>query len=140
MKPLKSVLILVSFVLFLLVINAKSSFASTGNVDAHQFSSDDLSKFFLTFSVDHFVTPSTTVIVNLPIIEQNVSMETPSPQNNDSESELTAPLETLTPTPTSIPQQTGSTNLPIVIGAAAIITVVVLAWLFASYLPNKNKE
>ena len=140
MKPFKSALILVSFVLFLLVINASSSFASTGSVNAQQFSSGYLSNYFLTISADNFVTPSTTVIVNLPIIEQNVSIETPSPLNIDSESELIAPLESLTPTPTSIPQQTGSTNLPIVIGAAAIITVVVLAWLFASYLPNKNKE
>ena len=140
MKPFKSALILVSIVLFLSGLNATSSSASTGKVEAEQDSFGSTSKFYLTISADQFNTPSTTVIVNLPIIEQNVSMETPSPQNNDSESELTAPLETLTPTPTPIPQQTGSTNLPIVIGAAAIIAVVVLAWIFVSYLPKKNKE
>jgi len=139
-KSFKFAVILVSLVLFLSVFNATSSIASTGNFDAEQLSSGYQSEFFLTISVDNFVTPSTAVTVNLPIIEQNVSMETPSPQKNDSESEITAPLETQTPTPTPIPQQTGSTNLPIVIGAAAIITVVVLAWLIVSYLPNKNKE
>jgi hypothetical protein len=139
-KPFKSALILVSIVLFLSGLNAISSSASTGKVEAEQDSFGSTSKFYLTISADQFNTPSTTVIVNLPIIEQNVSMETPSPQNNDSESELTAPIETLTPTPTLIPQQTGSTNLPIVIGAAAIIAVVVLAWIFVSYLPKKNKE
>jgi hypothetical protein len=139
-KSFKFALILVSIVLFLSGLNATSSNASTGMVESEHDSSGLRSKFYLTISADQFITPSTTVIVNLPIIEQNVSMETPSPQNNVSESELTAPLETLTPTPTPIPQQSGSTNLPIVIGAAAIISVVVLAWLFVSYLPNKNKE
>ena len=140
MKTYKSALILGSFMLFLSVFNATSSNASTSKVEAEQNSSYSSPKIYLTISADDFVTPSTTVIVNLPIIEQNVSMETPSPQNNESESELAAPFETLTPTPTPIPQQTGSTNLPIVIGAATIITVVVLAWLFVSYLPNKKKE
>ena len=140
MNPLKSAIILVSIVMFLSVINVTSSFASSGNIDAEHISYGYQSELVLTFSADYFATPSTTVIVNLPIIEQNVSMETPSPQNNVSQSELTTPLETLTPTPTPIPQQSGSTNLPIVIGAAAIISVVVLAWLFVSYLPNKNKE
>jgi len=139
-KSFKFGLILVLIVLSLSGLNATSSNASTGKVESEHDPSGLRSKLYLTISADQFITPSTTVIVNLPIIEQNVSMETPSPQNNGSESELTAPLETLTPTPTPIPQQSGSTNLPIVIGAAAIISVVVLAWLFVSYLPNKNKE
>lgn len=140
MKPFRSAMILVSIVLSLTVLNTTSSNASILLVEAKQDSSGSTSKFYLTISTDQFITPSTTVIVNLPIIEQNVSPETPSPESNDPESNLIVALETLTPTPTPIPQQTGSTNLSIVIGAAAIIAVVVLAWLFVSYLPNKNKE
>jgi len=139
-KPFRSAMILVSIVLSLTVLNTTSSNASILLVEAKQDSSGSTSKFYLTISADQFITPSTTVIVNLPIIEQNVSPETPSPESNDPESNIIAALETLTPTPTPIPQQTGSTNLSIVIGAAAIIAVVVLAWLFVSYLPNKNKE
>lgn len=140
MNILKSALILVSIVLPLSALNATSSGASPVEIEAEQDSYGSLSNIYLTFSTNHLITPSTTVIVNLPIIEQNVSLETPAPESIDPESDAIAALETLTPTPTPIPQQTGSTNLPIVIGAAAIITVVVLAWFFVSYLPNKKEE
>ena len=140
MNILKSALILVSIVLPLSALNATSSGASPVEIEAEQDYYESLSNIYLTFSTNHLITPSTTVIVNLPIIEQNVSLETPSPESIDPESGAIAALETLTPTPTPIPQQTGSTNLPIVIGAAAIITVVVLAWFFVSYLPNKKEE
>ena len=140
MNILKSALILVSIVLPLSALNATSSGASPVEIEAEQDSYGSISNIYLTFSTNHLITPSTTVIVNLPIIEQNVSLETPSPESIDPESDAIAALETLTPTPTPIPQQTGSTNLPIVIGAAAIITVVVLAWFFVSYLPNKKEE
>jgi len=57
---------------------------------------------------------------------------TPVPDTSDQ-------IDTPTPTPTPIPVQTGTTNLPIVIGAGVIIGVILLAWLFVSYLPNKNQ-
>ena len=82
-------------------------------------------------------TPSITVIVNLPIIEQNVSQETPAPQEDVQEVVAATALDT--PTPTPIPQQTGATNLPIVIGALAIMIVVILAWFFVSYLPGRKE-
>lgn len=84
-------------------------------------------------------TPSTTVIVNLPIIEHNVSQETPAPQEDVQEVVAATALDTLTPTSTPIPQQTGATNLPIVIGALAIMIVVILAWFFVSYLPGRKE-
>ena len=140
MNILKSAFILVSIVLPLSALNATSSGASPVEVDSEQDSYGSISNIYLTFSTNHLITPSITVIVNLPIIEQNVSLETPAPESDDPESDAISALETLTPTPTPIPQQTGSTNLPIVIGAAAIITVVVLAWLIVSYLPKKKEE
>lgn len=45
-----------------------------------------------------------------------------------------------TPTPTPIPIQRGSTNLPIVFGALAIVIVIILAWFFIGFLPNKYKD
>jgi hypothetical protein len=116
------------------------SIASTNEIeiDINPFGSASISN--LAFSDNRLVTPSTTSIVNLPIIEQNVAQETPSPESENPEPEIIVVLETFTPTPTPIPQQTGSTNLPIVIGAAAIILVVVLAWFFVSYLPEKKEK
>ena len=92
-----------------------------------------------SLTIGSLATPSTTVIVNLPIIEQNVSQETPTPQDKVQEVIAAAALDTPTPTPTPIPQQTGATNLPIVIGALAIMIVVVLAWFFVSYLPGRKE-
>ena len=45
-----------------------------------------------------------------------------------------------TPTPTPIPIQRGSTNLPIVFGALAIVIVIILAWFFVGFLPKRDKE
>jgi hypothetical protein len=81
-----------------------------------------------------------TIIINLPIIEQNAPTTTPVPLNVDSPAESETELNTGTPTPTPIPAQTGSVNIPIVFGALAIILVIILAWFFVGYLPAKNKE
>jgi hypothetical protein len=88
--------------------------------------------------VQQTTSPTGTLIFNLPIVEQNAPTETPIPEI------YPAPgvgLETPsgTPTPTPIPIQTGANNLPIVIGAFAIIFVIVLAWFFIGYLPARNK-
>lgn len=86
------------------------------------------------------VSPTTTIIVNLPIIEQNALTATPVPVNDGSEAGSEIVPDPSTPTPTPIPVQTGSVNLPIVIGALAIIVVIILAWLFVGFLPDKNKD
>jgi hypothetical protein len=86
------------------------------------------------------VTATTTIIVNLPIIEQNAPAATPVPLIVDSPAESETELNTGTPAPTPIPAQTGSVNIPIVFGALAIILVIILAWFFVGYLPAKNKE
>lgn len=82
--------------------------------------------------------PTETLIFNLPIVEQNAPTDTPIP---DLYPEPGSVLETPpgTPTPTPIPVQTGANNLPIVIGAFAIISVILLAWFFIGYLPARNK-
>jgi hypothetical protein len=86
------------------------------------------------------VTATTTISVNLPIIEQNAPVATLVPLIADSSDESETELNTGTPTPTPIPAQTGSVNIPIVFGALAIILVIILAWFFVGYLPAKNKE
>lgn len=81
-----------------------------------------------------------TIIVNLPIIEQNAPTKTPAPLDINSQADSETELNTGTPTPEPIPVQTGSVNLLIVIGALAIMLVVIMAWFFVGYLPAKNKE
>jgi len=93
---------------------------------------DNYSTISRSFVADHLATATTTIVINLPIIEQNEPEITPVPDTSDQ-------IDTPTPTPTPIPVQTGTTNLPIVIGAGVIIGVILLAWLFVSYLPNKNQ-
>ena len=83
--------------------------------------------------------PTGTVVLNLPIIENNAPDSTPLPPDSLPAPEST-PENTLgTPTPTAIPVQTGSANVPIVLGALAIITVILLAWFFVGYLPSRNR-
>lgn len=84
-------------------------------------------------------TPSITSVVNLPIVEQNAPPATPTPIDGYPMPVLVTPINTFTPTVTPIPIQTGSTNVPIVIGALTIITVVVLAWFFVWYIPRRTK-
>ena len=80
-----------------------------------------------------------TIILNLPIIEQNAPTKTPVPLNDESQADSKTEINTGTPTPQPIPVQTGSVNLPIVIGALAIMLVIILAWFFVGYLPANNK-
>jgi len=83
--------------------------------------------------------PTGTLIFNLPIVEQNVPTSIPVPLDNYPAPDSGIELPPGTPTPTPIPVQTGSANVPIVIGALAIITVILLAWFFVGYLPSRNK-
>ncbi len=82
--------------------------------------------------------PTETTYVNLPIIEQN-AQTTPEPTDG-SLAEVETDTDPGTPTPTPIPVQRGSVNLPIVIGALAIILVIILAWFFVGYLPGRKRE
>jgi hypothetical protein len=49
----------------------------------------------------------------------------------------TGPTPTITPTP--LPPQTGLTNLPIVVGAAAIVGIIFLAWLLVGLRPVRPR-
>ena len=81
-----------------------------------------------------------TEIVRLPLVEKSLSehslhavlavqalQESPVPD---------APTPTITPTP--LPPQTGLTNLPIVLGAAAIVIVIFIAWLLIGLRPRNR--
>jgi hypothetical protein len=94
------------------------------------------SQHFRTFQQ---VSPTETIYINLPIIEQN-AQSTPEPVADDSVAATEVEIDIGTPTPTPIPVQSGSVNLPIVIGAMAIIVVIVLAWFFIGFLPNRSRE
>lgn len=85
------------------------------------------------------ISPTVTLIFNLPIIEQNVPTSTPVPDENYPAPESGVETVAGTPTPTLIPAQSGSDNVPIVIGAFAIIIVILFAWVFIGYLPSRNK-
>lgn len=84
--------------------------------------------------------PTSTVIINLPIIENNAPISTPSSPDNYPAPESSPESPPGTPTPTPIPVQTGSANVPIVLGALAIISVILLAWFFVGYLPSRNMD
>lgn len=86
------------------------------------------------------VTATGTMVINLPIIEQNAPTSTPTPIGGYPGPDQATPSETYTPTPTPIPVQTGSTNLPIVIGVIGIIVVILVAWLFFGYLPQRSRK
>jgi hypothetical protein len=85
------------------------------------------------------VSPTETIYINLPIIEQN-AQTTPEPVTDDSAAVTEIESDSGTPTPTPIPVQSGSVNLPIVIGALAIIIVIILAWFIISFLPNRSRK
>ena len=72
-----------------------------------------------------------TQVINLPLVEQNPSAATPIPASLEEIllREEHSVTETPTATATIFPQQTGATNLPIVLGAIVIMAIIVLAWL-----------
>ena len=70
-----------------------------------------------------------TQIINLPLIEQNAPSATPSGVQEVLISIKSSVTETPTATATIFPQQSGTTNLPITLGALIILGVIVLAWL-----------
>ena len=86
------------------------------------------------------VTTTGTMVINLPIVEQNAPTLTSTPVGGYPGPVQATPSQTFTPTSTPIPVQTGSTNLPIVFGALGIIAVILIAWLFFGYLPQRSRE
>lgn len=90
-------------------------------------------------AVKQEVTATGTLVINLPIVEQNAPTSTPTPLGGYPGPNQATPSETFTPTTTPIPVQTGATNLPIVLGAIGIIVVIIIAWLFFGYLPQRSK-
>ena len=137
MNILRFVLFLASMMVPLFTLKIPFSTTSLNEFGSELVFSEHLNQGEQSSVNGSLATPSTTVFVNLPIIEHNVSQETPNPQDDVQEVVAATALET--PTPTPIPQQTGATNLPIVIGALAIMIVVILAWFFVSYLPGRKE-
>jgi len=84
--------------------------------------------------------PTQTIVFNLPIIEQNSPTSTPIPMEIYPAPEIEVDVSPGTPTPTLIPVQTGSVNLPIVFGALGIMFVIILAWFFVGYLPGRKNR
>jgi len=116
----------------LTLLNYSAIYASNSIEMNDENSPDSIDYFSRSFVADHSATATTTIVINLPIIEQNEPEITPVPDTIDQ-------IDTSTPTPTPIPVQTGTTNLPIVIGAAVIIVVILMAWFFIRYIPNKKQ-
>jgi len=70
-----------------------------------------------------------TQAIHLPIVQQNQENELiDHPPNNDLPAEITT---TPTVTPTPIPPQSPSENLPTVFGATAIVLIIIFTWLLS---------
>ena len=132
----------VSITIFLVTIVSflgySSIFATAENRTLNYFKNNEKDPASGHYRLTKQDSPTETIIVNLPIIEHN-AQATPEPVGGDF-AEIDAETDPGTPTPTPIPVQRGSTNLPIVIGALAIILVIILAWFFVGYLPSRNRE
>ncbi|MBE9473266.1 MAG: hypothetical protein IMY85_00125 [Chloroflexi bacterium] len=140
MKLTKPSLIITSILVFIIIVAYSTTPAVGRELKAGVSIPDGSIEQRQSIRINQQVTATITIIINLPIIEQNVPTETPIPLNGDSQAGSETELYTGTPTPTPIPVQTGSVNLPIVIGALAIMLVIILAWFFVGYLPATNKE
>ena len=138
MKLTKPYLIIPSILAFIVVVAYSTTPAVGRALNAGVIILDEPIDQRQTIRINQLVTA--TIIVNLPIIEQNAPTKTPVPLNDDSQADSETELNTGTPTYQPISVQTGSVNLPIVIGALAIMLVIILAWFFVGYLPAKNKE
>ena len=138
MKLTKPSLIIPSILAFIVVVAYSTTPAVGRELNAGVIILDEPIDQRQTIRINQQVTA--TIIINLPIIEQNAPTKTPVPLNDDSQANSETELNTGTPTYQPISVQTGSVNLPIVIGALAIMLVIILAWFFVGYLPAKNKE
>jgi hypothetical protein len=141
--PIVKPLLQFSIILSLVFVISLLGYSTIISVDQDLTSPRRLDKennlYLQIFRPNEQVSPTVTIYINLPIIEQD-AQTTPEPIATDPEPVTEIEAETGTPTPTPIPVQTGSVNLPIVIGALAIIVVIILAWFFIGFLPNRNRE
>ena len=88
------------------------------------------------------ITPATTEIITLPLVEQNSGDGIPSPVVESLTLQETPVPEVPepTPTPTILPPQTGTANLPIVVGAAVIFSIIIMAWLLVGWRPKRPQD
>jgi hypothetical protein len=128
-------LILVSVISFL---SSSTTFAVDLGSISNMVRREEINSEFQIIRLLQQVSPTVTIHINLPLIEQ-IAQTTPEPAAADSAAVPEVEIETGTQTPTPIPVQSGSVNLPIVIGALAIIAVIILAWFFIGFLPNRNR-
>ena len=103
------------------------------------FNSDTINSENEYVALEQQATSTGTLVINLPIVEQNAPTSTSTPIGGYPGPIQATPSETFTPTPTPLPVQTGSTNVPIVLGVIGIIFVILIAWLFFGYLPQRSK-
>jgi hypothetical protein len=89
-------------------------------------------------------TPVETEIVTLPLVGQNSGYPLLTPVVDSLRLQETpvpgSPELTATPTSTPLPPQTGTTNLPIVVGASAIYAIIILAWLMIGLRPRRSSD
>jgi hypothetical protein len=70
-----------------------------------------------------------TQAIHLPIVQQNPeNIQAEPPADNESPDEITS---TPTVTPTPIPPQSPSENMPSVFGATAIVLIILFTWLIS---------
>jgi hypothetical protein len=88
------------------------------------------------------LSPQGTEIITLPLVERNSGSDSITPVVDSAVLQATPVPETpeQTPTPTVLPPQTGMTNLPIVIGGAVIVLVILVAWLLVGWRPKSSMD
>lgn len=121
---------------FILGLLFESGEASASLIPSNSDISNSENEFFV---FEQYAASTGTLFINLPIIEQNAPTSTSTPLGGYPGPIQATPSETFTPTPTPLPIQTGSTNVPIVLGVIGIIFVILIAWLFFGFLPQRSK-
>jgi hypothetical protein len=88
------------------------------------------------------LSPQGTEIITIPLVEQNSGSDSITPVVDSAVLQVTTVPENpeQTPTPTFLPPQTGTANLPIVIGGAVIVLVILLAWLLVGWRPKRSMD
>lgn len=86
-------------------------------------------------------TPLPTQVAIIPLVEQGQGdfRSTSTPPGGQALTPEATGLFTPTVTPTFIPPQDTSTNIPIVFGAMMIVVVIVVAWFFVSRSEIRSK-
>jgi len=127
--------ILLGLVILLPVLSFTSFFSGVQGIEPPSVFRTDIWSIETTPTYPPTPTPYPTQVVIFPLVKQdrNSSLSIQGQQTLQVTPELpeiTTPTPTLTPT--FIPPQDVSTNMPIVFGAIAIVIVIVGAWFFIS--------